>query len=154
MIFHSSVIFVTDIEKSKDFYIRVIGQTVEHDFGNNLIFKGGLSIWQIGAEHIVNQHLKTKGESNRFELYFETKRIEEIAELLKSEGVRFLHNIKEEPWGQRTIRFFDPDNHLIEVGEPLEEFVNNMYQNGLTIDQIAKKSGIPVETVMALVGLD
>lgn len=154
MIFHSSVIFVTDIEKSKDFYIRIIGQIIKHDFGNNIIFEGGLSIWQIDQQHIVNQNLRTEGESNRFELYFETKRIEEIAELLYSEGVRFLHNIKEAPWGQRTIRFFDPDNHLIEVGEPLEVFVNNMYHNGLSIEQVAKKSGIPVEKVMALVGLD
>jgi len=154
MIFHSSVIFVADIGKSKDFYTSIMGQIVEHDFGNNILFQGGLSIWKVGTQHIINQNLKTNTDSNQFELYFETRRIDEIASLLKKENVKFLHDMKEEPWGQRTIRFFDPDNHLIEVGEPLDVFVKNMYQKGLSVEQIAEKSGIPVETVMALVGLD
>lgn len=154
MIFHSSVIFVADIQKSKDFYTKIIGQTIDHDFGNNIIFHGGLSIWKVNTQHIINQKLKINVDSNRFELYFETRRIDEITSRLKKENVAFLHDIKEEPWGQRTIRFFDPDNHLIEVGEPLEVFVKNMYTKGLSIEQIAEKSGIPVETVMALVGLD
>jgi len=25
-----------------------------------------------------------------------------------------------EPWGQRVIRFYDPDMHIVEVGESLE----------------------------------
>ncbi|RKX68718.1 hypothetical protein DRP43_05215, partial [candidate division TA06 bacterium] len=45
---------------------------------------------------------------------------------IKSKNIEFLHEIHEEPWGQRTIRFFDPDNHLIEIGEPLPIFIKNM----------------------------
>lgn len=79
------------------------------------------------------------------------KNIEKIFNDLENAGVKFFHKIHEEPWGQRTFRFFDPDGHLIEVGESLEIFVNNMKNNGLTIDQISNKSGIPVETLKKLI---
>lgn len=34
--------------------------------------------------------------------------------------MKLLHDLHDEPWGQRTIRFFDPDDHLIEAGESLK----------------------------------
>ena len=113
MKFHSSVIFVNDIEKSKDFYIRLLNQKIEHDFGKNVIFNGGLTIWEIQQDHIISQQLETKNKSNKFELYFEDELIDKAKELLLKENVEFLHDIHEEPWGQRTIRFFDPDKHLL-----------------------------------------
>ena len=54
MKFHSSVIFVNDIEKSKDFYVRLLNQEIEHDFGKNVILKNGLSLWEINPEHVIN----------------------------------------------------------------------------------------------------
>ena len=151
MKFHSSVIFVNDIEKSKDFYIRLLNQKIEHDFGKNVILKSGITIWEIQPEHIISKRLDTMNKSNRFELYFETELIEETFEKLKIENIEFLHKIHEESWGQRTIRFFDHDKHLIEIGEPIEIFVNNMNLKGLTANQISEKSGIPIETVISLI---
>ena len=151
MKFHSSVILVKDIEKSKDFYVRLLNQKIEHDFGKNVILKGGLTIWEIQPEHIINKRLETMNKSNRFELYFETELIDETYKKLNNERIEFLHETHEEPWGQRTIRFFDPNKHLIEIGEPLEIFVNNMNAKGLSSKQIAEKSGIPIETVISLI---
>jgi len=151
MKFHSSVVFVTDIEKSKDFYIRLLKQKIEHDFGRNVILESGLTIWEIQQEHIISRQLETTNNSNKFELYFETELIDEIYKKLSTEGIEFLHKIHEEPWGQRTIRFFDPDKHLIEIGEPLDVFVNNLHKQGMSAEQIAEKSGIPIETVISLI---
>lgn len=147
MKFHSSVIFVRDIEKSKDFYIRLLNQEIEHDFGKNVILKNGLSLWEIRPEHIICQKIDTQGISNRFELYFETAFLDEAFDKLTKENIVFLHEIHEEPWGQRTIRLYDYDNHLVEIGEPLETFVQNMRNAGLSNKQISEKSGIPMETV-------
>lgn len=147
MKFHSSVIFVKDIERSKDFYVRVLNQEIQHDFGKNVILKDGLTIWEIQPEHLIRKKLETANVSNKFELYFETEFIDITYSKLKSERVEFLHDIYEEPWGQRTIRFFDYDNHLIEIGESLETFVKNMHKNGLSSNQIAEKSDIPIDTV-------
>lgn len=79
------------------------------------------------------------------------KNIENIFYKLKDADVKFLHEIKTEPWGQRTCRFYDPDGHLIEIGEPLEVFVNNMSKNGLNESQISQNTGIPLETVKNLI---
>jgi len=112
-----------------------------------VILKGGLTIWEIQPDHIINKRLKTMNNSNRFELYFETELIDEAYNRLNIGQVEFLHEIHEEPWGQRTIRFFDHDKHLVEIGEPLETFVNNMNKKGLSVKQIVEKSGIPRETI-------
>lgn len=151
MKFHSTVIFVKDIAKAKDFYTRFLSFTIEHDFGKNVIMSNGLTIWEIGESHIINRQLETRNPSNRFELYFETEDIDGTFKILNNAGIKFLHQIHEEPWGQRTIRFFDPDGHLIEIGEPLEVFVGNMSRKGLSAVQISEKSGIPVETVLLLI---
>lgn len=150
MKFHSSVIFVKDIGVSKDFYTRLLGMKVEHDFGNNVILNDKLSLWCMNPNHQIARELPTAGNSNRLELYFEHDQVDDVYKLLSDNGVRFLHAVHEEPWGQKTIRFFDPDHHLIEVGEPLEVFVGRMLKEGLSPEQVSEKSGIPVETVRQL----
>jgi len=151
MIFHSTVIFVADIERAKTFYTSLLNFTIESDFGSNIILSNGLSLWKISADHIISKHLDTHSKSNRFELYFESEIIEDMYSQLISSGIHFLHPIEEEPWGQRTIRFFDPDNHLIEIGEPLPVFVNNMHKKGMTPSRISEKTGIPIEKVIGLI---
>ncbi len=150
---HSIVLFVKDIELSKTFYTKLIGLSVVHDFGNNVILSGGISIWQIQQSHIISQKLETASNSNRFELYFEAENLDEINIKLEQNSVKFLHPIHTEPWGQRTLRFFDPDSHLIEIGEPLEVFVMNMSKQGLSPEQISTQSGIPIETVKNLLSI-
>ena len=88
---------------------------------------------------------------NRFELYFETENLPEIFELLKNRNVRFLHEIHEEPWGQHTIKFFDPDNHLIEIGESMRQFVCRFYDQGLTIEQVSKRTSVPADEIKRLI---
>lgn len=153
MKFHSIALFVKDIEKSKNFYTELIGLNIVHDFGNNAILSGGISLWQIQQSHIISQKLETASNSNRFELYFEAKNIDEINLKLEQNSVTLLHPIHTEPWGQRTIRFFDHDSHLIEIGEPLEVFVMNMHKQGLSPEQISTQSGIPIETVKNLLSI-
>ena len=147
MKFHSSVIFVSDIERSRDFYKTLMNQEIEHDFGKTVIFKGGLSIWEIRTGHVIPEHLDTGGHSNRFELYFEDADVEGRQHVLREAGIAFLHEVHKEAWGQRTIRFFDPDGHLIEIGEPLEVFVRNLRRSGLSPQAITEKSGVALETV-------
>jgi catechol 2,3-dioxygenase-like lactoylglutathione lyase family enzyme len=151
----STALFIKDIEVSKQFYTQVLGLTVDLDLGKNVIFKSGFSIWEIRNHHIIPENLGLDKISdvsvNRFELYFETENLPELFSILKSKNVRFLHGIHEESWGQKTIRFFDPDNHLIEIGESMKQFVCRFYNQGLTSDDISRRTGIPVEEVNKLV---
>lgn len=61
--------------------------------------------------------------------------------------LEMLHALHEEPWGQKTMRFYDPDRHLIEVGEKLEHFVRRLHLEGRTPEQVAEKTSIPLNEV-------
>jgi catechol 2,3-dioxygenase-like lactoylglutathione lyase family enzyme len=151
----STALFVKDIEVSKDFYTNILQFSVEMDFGKNIIFKNGVTIWEIQTGHLIPTHLGytkiTDPSVNRFELYFETDNLTQTFDALKSKNVRFLNEIHEEVWGQRTIRFFDPDNHLIEVGETLKQFVCRFFNQGLTVEEISQRTHIPAEEVRRLI---
>lgn len=143
----SIALFVKDIDVSKKFYTNLLCLEVEFDFGKNIIFKGGIAIWEINPNHIIPSTLgenSLNGKSNRFELYFETENLEEVYMPLKEANITFLHEIYEENWGQHTIRFFDPDNHLIEIGESLRCFVKRMLNSGMTKEQVSAKTVIAI----------
>jgi catechol 2,3-dioxygenase-like lactoylglutathione lyase family enzyme len=151
----SPALFVKDIEISKEFYVGLLGMSVDLDFGKNVIFKNGFAIWEISRDHIIPKTLGYDNVSdsrfNRFELYFETEDLDEIFKALKGNKVRFLHEIHNEAWGQRTIRFFDPDDHLIEVGESMRQFVQRFYDQGLSLEQVSQRTSVPVEEVIRLI---
>lgn len=147
-----NVLFVNNIDISKDFYINILAQTVKLDFGKNIIFESGFAIWEINPNHVISQHRKLNNvTSNNFELCFETDNIYTVYKKLQSYQVNFLHPINTEVWGQQTIRFFDPDNHLIEIGETLETFVIKFYNKGLTVKQVSESTHVPVEHVEQIV---
>jgi len=143
----STAIFVKDIGLSKEFYHNLLGLEIEFDFGKNVLFKGGVAIWEIKPNHIIPKKL---GDSiinpsiNRFELYFDTDNLDEVHQALRSANALFFHEIIEECWGQRNIRFFDPDNHLVEIGESLHCFVKRMLDSGMTREQVSTKTGIAI----------
>ena len=58
-----------------------------------------------------------------------------------------LHEMHEEPWGQKTIRFYDYDMNIIEVGEELKVFLERMFNSGMKIEEISKKTGITIEDI-------
>jgi catechol 2,3-dioxygenase-like lactoylglutathione lyase family enzyme len=150
--FHSVVLFVRDIESSKKFYTEILGQEVEYDFGNNIGLKNGISLWKMMPGHVIRRsrkHSRVKS-TKAFEIYFETDDLNAIQEIIVKHQLNILHDLMEEPWGQRTIRFYDPDNNLIEVGEKLETFVIRMAKSGMIPEEISAKTTIPVEIVKAL----
>ena len=148
--YHSAVIFVSDIAQSKDFYTKVLGLRVDMDMGNNIIFSNGVLIWKMGDGHIIQKTIgadRIRNRGNGFELYFETDDIGPVFQNLTEQGVKFLHGIHEEPWGQKTVRIFDPDENIIEIGETLECFINRMRVSGMGIDDIAGKTGMKTEDI-------
>ena len=64
-----------------------------------------------------------------------------------------LHDLLEEPWGQRTIRFYDPDNNLIEVGETLETFIRRYYDSGLSLQEVSERTTVPAGVVKQVLNL-
>lgn len=150
----SPALFVKDIERSKEFYVNQLGFAVECDFGTNIILKGGFALWQVKEDHLIPQTLGVANTLNRavnrFELYFETENLQEVYQTVKDAGVDFLHEVHEEEWGQHTIRFFDPDRHLIEVGESLKQLVKRLHGSGLSAEEVSAKTGIAKDEVVIM----
>ena len=115
------LIVVEDIEVSKKFYQDIFGLQVMTDFGRNVILTEGLvlqekTLW----EEFVQRKVVPGG--NGMELYFEHNDLDAFAEKLNASGyeIIYINRLMEHEWGQRVIRFYDPDMHVIEVGESLE----------------------------------
>jgi catechol 2,3-dioxygenase-like lactoylglutathione lyase family enzyme len=151
MVFHSTVLFVKDIEVSKKFYTGFLNFFFEHDFGKNAILTNSLTLWDVPPEHIPSSTSVTKSGPKWFEQYFENRDIEEVFDKRNNEGITFLHSVREEPRGQRTRQFFDPGNHLIEIGEPMNVLVKNMQQSGTSPEMIANKTSIQLHTGNSLI---
>lgn len=122
MKFVSPLIVVCDIEKSKAFYKRILGLDVILDFGANVTLTGGIAL-QTRATYanFINQSSDfIKFNGCDAELYFEEDSFDEFIERLSTfDDIEFVHNVVTHSWGQRVVRFYDPDRHIIEVGEAM-----------------------------------
>jgi catechol 2,3-dioxygenase-like lactoylglutathione lyase family enzyme len=148
--FHSAVVFTRDFEIMKSFYAEVLMQEIDFDFGNCIGFKNGLSLWQLKDEYPIAQKLERTFSdlgNNNLELCFETDDFDAVAESLQHQNIKYLHYKAEELWGQQTIRFYDPENNLIEIGETIACFVKRFRNSGMTIEEIAARTSVPATMV-------
>jgi catechol 2,3-dioxygenase-like lactoylglutathione lyase family enzyme len=144
--FMCSLITVSDIKKSRDFYENVLGQKVESDYGRNVSFEGfAIHLRSHFQTLIENKEIVVGG--NNFELYFESDNLEQIVEKLKTEKVEFIHEIQEAPWRQLAVKFYDPDRNIIEIGETMEYLSFRLHQQGNSFDEISKMTGLSREFI-------
>ena len=61
----------------------------------------------------------------------------------------FVHPIVEHSWGQRVVRFYDPDKHIIEVGENMKIVCKRFLNSGMTPEQVAERMDVPMKFVNA-----
>ena len=152
--YNGAVFFVDNVEKSKKFYTNILGQEIEMDFGRCVGFIGGFSIWERSYAYKM-MGLKEEGTSinkKDAELYFEIEDLDILFAKLKNEKIKVVHDIIEQPWAQRCFRIYDFDNHIIEFAEPMTVVIERLYDEGLTHNQIVKKSLMPVEIVLDVIG--
>ena len=114
------LIVVKDIERSRLFYHDLFGLETILDNDGNMILTEGLVLqeakyWKefLGKEIIP--------ENNSCELYFEEADMEDFIYKLERyyPEVKYVNRLMTHSWGQRVIRFYDPDGNLIEVGTPM-----------------------------------
>ena len=79
------------------------------------------------------------------ELCFEEKYFDGFLQKLSQyPGVTYLGDVVEHNWGQRVVRFYDPDGHLIEVGEEMKMVVNRFLASGMSMAEVSKKMDVSV----------
>jgi catechol 2,3-dioxygenase-like lactoylglutathione lyase family enzyme len=150
--YESAVLFVKDVVASRQFYEGLLGQKVEMDFGPNVSFAGGrFAIWQVAHAHeIVFGEPSDEAGQGEVEIYFESDDVEGVMQRFGEAGVEFVHPLREQPWGQRVVRIYDPDRHIIEVGEPMSVVVSRLLGQGMSVEQAAERTGMPVEAVQQI----
>lgn len=114
------LIVVKEIERSRKYYHDLFGLELVVDNDGNMILTEGLVLQ---AESYWKEFLKrdVTWKNNSCELYFEESDIEGFAEKLEKlyPETEYVNRLMTHSWGQRVIRFYDPDGNLIEVGTPL-----------------------------------
>ena len=143
------MLVVTDIDKSVEFYQKVLGLHVIMDFGANKTLTGGLALQSLESwqEFIETDDVVFVGNSS--EVYFEEENFDIFTDKLKKCAVEYVHPVKEHSWGQRVVRFYDPDKHIIEVGENIKTVCKRFLDNGMTPEQVAERMDVPMKFVNA-----
>ena len=81
-------------------------------------------------------------------MYFEENDFDDfILRLKQIPNISYVHLVIEHSWGQRVVRFYDPDKHIIEVAEDLTKVVRKFLNKGMSAETVATRMDVPVDYV-------
>ncbi len=151
MKYSSTVISVADINSARKFYEDLFGLEVFQDYGKNIAFTCGLALqqdfnWLVGLskDDILNK-------SNNMEICFEEQNFDDFLNKLKMyPNIKYLGDMIEHSWGQRVIRFYDLDGHIVEVGEDMKMVVNRFLASGMTMEEVSAKMDVSIADLTRL----
>lgn len=116
-----TIVLVSDLERSKAFYMEIIGLEILHDWGNMVVFKERFAIHTATTllpENETQKFVQPGGQGRgNVIIYCEAEDLEAAYQRMLDQGVVIVHGIVELPW-QKIFRIQDPDGHIIEVGNP------------------------------------
>lgn len=142
---------VSDMERSKAFYRDLFGLEVIADYEGNVVLTEGLvlqdaSIWERFIDSSVNYH------GNDAELYFEENDMDGFLKKLElwEDAIEYAHSLIEHDWGQRVVRIYDPDHHMIEVGESMDYVAKRFLASGMSTEETAWKTQMALGRVKEL----
>lgn len=148
-------IAVNDIKLARKFYEDLFGLQVFQDYGINISFYGGLSLQQEFDMLLGIPKDTMCKRSHNMELYFEEDDFDAFVEKLKQyPNIKYLGDgVKEQSWGQRSIKFYDLDEHIIEVGENMKMVVKRFLNAGMTMVEVSKRMDVSVPDLEKLLNI-
>ncbi|MCI9670069.1 MAG: glyoxalase [Lawsonibacter sp.] len=151
MKFTSTVISVSDVNVSRKFYQYLFGLELYQDYGINISFTCGLSLQQ-EFDWLVSIPKETvMKRPHNMELAFETRDFDGFLEKLEQyPGIERLGAVIEHSWGQRVVRFYDPDGHIIEVGEDMKMVVERFLSAGMTMEEVSARMDVSIKDLTTL----
>lgn len=117
MKYKGTLLVVKDCNTAFRFYHDLFGFELIRNNDGNMELTGGLYLQE--AEYwkeFLGKNILSKNNST--ELYFEEADIDAFAEKLEKlyPDLEYINRLTTHSWGQKVIRFYDPDGNLIEVG--------------------------------------
>ena len=140
MTYTATVLSVRNIHAARRFYEELFGLELYQDYGINISFTCGLSLqqefdWLVG---LPKESMTRK--PNDMELCFEETDFDGFLSRLNAyPGIEYLGPVVEHSWGQRVVRFYDPDGHIIEVGESMCIVIQRFQDAGMSMEEISVK---------------
>lgn len=120
----TTILVVSDIQRSKDFYTRVLGANIFREYGGDSVVLSFMNNWVLlvtsggPTEDKPHVHFKPPQDINSISHSFTIRVIDclEAYRVLKGRGAKFLTPPVKN--GPETRCFFrDPDGHLFEISE-------------------------------------
>ena len=147
MKFKKAMLIVKDIDVSSKFYKDVLGLRVVCDFGDNKTLTGGLVLQTMDSYKELSGLEDISFKSNSFEIYFEEDDFDAFVKKLEKMDISYVHQLIEHSWGQKVIRFYDPDMHIIEVGENIKAVCLRFLNSVMSKEEVAKRMDVPLKFV-------
>ena len=141
----STLIAVRDLAASLRFYREALGMEVVQDFGANVVLSGGVALQTLESWREFLGGKPVSLRSHTGELYFEEADMDGFLERLKAMDISYVHPPLEHCWGQRVVRFYDPDGHIVEVGEDMTQVVKRFAAQGMTEEQVARRMDVSLD---------
>jgi len=146
-----TVLSVSDINAARKFYEDLFGLELYQDYGINISFTCGLALQQ-DFDWLVNLPKESiVKKSNNAEICFEEQDFDGFLDKLKKyPHIEYLGEVVEHSWGQRVIRFYDLDGHIIEVGEDMKTVIKRFLASGMTMEEVSAKMDVSIADLAKL----
>lgn len=148
----SMLISVADINAARKFYEDLFELEIFQDYGRNIVFTCSLALQQ-DFDWLVNlPKEKVLKKSNNAEIVFEEQDFDGFLNKLKAyPDIEYLGEVIEHSWGQRVIRFYDLDGHIIEVGEDMKMVIKRFLASGMTMEEVSVKMDASVDNLTNII---
>lgn len=150
MRFSGVLLAVTNLEQSERFYQELFDQTIVLDLGWNVTFSGGFTI-QLNFDLLTKiPKEKMVKKSNNMELYFEVDDFDAFLEKLNTyPRIEYVNEPMQCDWKQRVVRIYDPDYHIIEIGESMKVIAKRYLSEGYSVEETSNIIQHPIDFVKA-----
>ena len=152
MKFMGTLIAVTDLGKSRKFYRDILGLTITTDHDPTVTFNGCIVLRKMDSwiDGIRSGYVMFDNRAS--EMRFETDDFDDIILRLDTFGIKYVHKPVMRSRGQRIVRFYDPDHHIIEVGESTEAVMRRFADEGMNAEQIAERMNMNTNFIKKCLG--
>lgn len=120
MKYKGTLVVVKSCARALEFYRNVLGLELIQDNDGNMELSGGIYLQELSYwEKFLGRNVIPQSSST--ELYFEEPDIEAFVAKLEAlyPQTEYANRLMTHSWGQKVVRFYDPDGNLIEVGTPV-----------------------------------
>ena len=146
-----TVLAVADIDAARAFYEDLFDLKVYQNYGINVSFTCGLALQQ-EFDWLVNLPKEcVLKKPNNVEVCFEEEDLDAFLKKLEAyPELERLGGVVEHSWGQRVVRFYDLDGHMIEGGENMKMVVNRFLASGMTMEEVSAKMDVSLADLATL----